>query len=479
MHFALKYLIFAHPYRNETNQTENGIERMQSQFSLVGRNIHFTIFQLSIPGMISSVLQTLYQLIDAYWVGKLGAEALAAIGGSAFILWAVLSLAALSVNGIMTLVSQNIGGGRPERGRFAAGQGMLINTASAVLIALIIYISQDGWYHIMGFSPEVSVHARGYMNMILAGLIFSFWFLGLEGIFRGLGDTRTPMYIMAMALTINAVLDPVFIFGWFGMPAMGVAGAGLATVIAHTFAAVFAALLLFRKDYVPTVRNNKAFKADLSIIIRILHIGSPIAFGGFFFSIIYVFLTNIIAQFGTEAIAAVGVCHRVEGIAWFACVGYSIAASTLVGQYVGARMLPEAKKATWWVSLYGVVTLFMVSVVFYFWPEMLMKVFTSNEAVQKIGVEYLRIIAIFEIFLALEIIMEGAFSGAGYTLPVMLATVIITAARIPVAWLLAINMNMGTKGIWIAIALTTFLKGVINSILFASGLWKRKVTEII
>lgn len=446
-----------------------------ASFSLVNKNLHKTIFSLSIPGMVSSVLQTLYQLVDAYWVGQLGAEALAALGGTAFILWAIYSLSALSVNGISALVAQSIGAENPQAGRSAAGQGMMVNTTSALLIAVLVYASQQQLFTIMGFNSQVSFFAGRYLNITLSGLIFSFWFVGLEAVFRGLGDTRTPMAILAIALTVNAVLDPVFIFGWFGLPAMHIGGAALATISAQLLASLLAVVFLRKKEFIPTILKNRKWKFNVRLQRRILAIGSPIALGGFFFSLIYVVLTNIISRFGTEAIAAIGVCHRIEGIAWFACVGFSVAASTLVGQYVGANQIKQASRSARWVALYGVFTLLLVSIVFYFFPEWLMRIFTSNERVQKFGIEYLQIIAIFEIFLALEVIMEGAFSGAGYTLPVMLVTVPVTAVRVPLAWYLAIFLNAGTRGIWWAIALTTFLKGAINSLMFAAGLWKKRI----
>ncbi len=448
----------------------------ENNYSLVNKSLHKTIFKLSLPGMVSSVLQTLFQLVDAYWVGKLGAEALAAIGGCAFVIWAVYSLTALSVNGITTLVAQNIGSGKKDEAKFSAGQGMLVNTVSGLILAVTVYFLQDDIYKIMGFTPVVFEQARNYMTIILFGLVFSFWFAGLEGIFRGIGDTKTPMIVLAVALTLNAILDPVFIFGWLGFPAMGVGGAALATVITIIFAVVLLAGFLRKEEIIPTIKHSGKIYINSAIIQRILRIGSPIAAGGFFFSLIYVLLTNIISEFGTEAIAAVGVCHRIEGIAYFACVGFSVAASTLVGQNVGAKRYKQAEKATWWVNAYGVIIMFIISIIFYFFPEWLMRIFTTDSIVQEIGVQYLKIIAVFEIFLAFEVIMEGAFSGAGYTLPVMLVTVPITFARIPAAWYLAIYLDMGVTGIWWAIASTTFLKGLLNTILFALGLWKRKLS---
>ena len=445
---------------------------------IIQQNIHRSIISLSLPGMASSVLQTFYQLIDAFWIGKIGSPALAAIGGLSFILWAVLSLSALSSSGITTLVAQNIGASQTQRARYAAGQGMLLNTLTAILLAALVFFFQQDLYRVMGFSQIVTAYATDYMNVILLALPFAFAFIGLEAVFRGIGDTTRPMIILALAMLLNALLDPVFILGWFGFPALGIKGAALATVLAQILAVLLSLFFLKKKNFIPAVALFEKFKIDLAIIKRILSIGAPIALGGFSFSLIYVFLTNIISRFGTGAIAAIGVCHRIEGIAWFACVGYSAAAVTMVGQFVGAQKLNLAKRAAWWVNAYGVFTLLLVSLLFYFYPLQLMRIFTTDVQVIQIGAEYLKIIALFEIFLALEVIMEGVFSGLGYTLPVMLISIPVTALRVPLAWYLALVLNWGTDGIWWAIGATTFLKGLLISLLYASGFWEKKLTDI-
>lgn len=449
-----------------------------SDFLIINKNLHRTIFELSIPGMISSILHTFFQLIDAFWVGKLGAEALAAISGCSFVLWAVFALAALSSTGIATLVAQNIGAERPDDARFVAGQGMIISTISSILFTIIVFVTQDFFYDLMGLDAAVTANAREYMSIVIIALVFSFWFTGLDAVFRALGDAKTPMKILAIALTLNAILDPFLIFGWLGLPAMGIGGAALATAITEVFAAALCVYYLKRKKFIPTLIHSQKIKIDWGIIRHILGIGAPMAFGGFFFSIIYVLLTSIIARFGTEAVAAIGICHRIEGIAWFVCMGYYVAASTLVGQNIGARRIKEAGRAASWVNLYGAATLLLVSLLYFSTAGILVSIFTSDAQVQKIAIEYLRIIAIFETFLALEVIMEGVFSGAGYTLPVMLVTVPITALRIPLAWYLALTLSWGVSGVWWAIAITTFVKGALNSGLFALGLWKKKIQPL-
>ena len=450
----------------------------RTNYSLVHKNLHRSILNLSLPGMISSVMQTLYQLIDAFWVGKLGASALAAIGGTSFILWSVFSLTALSSNGITTLVAQNISAGKETKARYGAFQGVLLSTLSALLLAVIVYVSQPFLYRMMGFDPQVTVLAHAYMEVFLGGLIFAFLFTAFEAVFRGIGDTRSPMFILGIALVLNAGLDPVFIFGWYGFPALGVAGAAWASILAQAVAVLLLGLWLRKKHFLPKRLPSGRLLPDFPLIKRILSIGAPIAAGGFFFSLIYMGLTGIIARFGTDAIAAIGVCHRIEGIAWFACVGFSAAAATLVGQFIGAGRIRKAEQAGGLVNGYGGLTLLFISLIYYFYPQELMAVFTTDSAVQTIGREYLRTIALFEIFLAFEVIVEGAFSGAGYTLPVMLVTIPITALRIPLAWFLAIHLHMGIGGVWWAIASTTLVKGSLNLLLFYKGVWKRKLERL-
>ena len=445
---------------------------------LLDRNIHRTILALSLPGMASSVLQTFYQLIDAFWIGRLGSEALAALGGLSFVLWAVMALAALSSIGITTLVSQNIGARQPDEVRFSAAQGMLLNSLTAVIFAGIVFVFQHDLYEIMGFEPAVADYASQYMNIVVFSLPFVYGFIGLEAVFRGIGDTTRPMIVLAAALALNSILDPLLIMGYYGFPEMSIKGAALATAVSQALAVVLCLVFLKRKQFIPKISLQGRINIDFQIIRRILSIGSPIALGGFSFCIIYVFLTNIISRFGTEAIAAIGVCHRIEGVAWFACVGYSAAAAAMVGQAAGSRDLNFAKKAAWLVNAYGAGTLFFVSVIFYLFPEPLVELFTSDPAVIKLGSQYLRIIALFEVFLALEVIMEGVFSGLGYTIPVVMISVPVTAMRIPAAWYLAVKLNMGTDGIWWAIAGTTFFKGLLMTMLFASGFWKNKLTAL-
>ena len=211
-----------------------------------------------------------------------------------------------------------------------------------------------------------------------------------------------------------------------------------------------------------------------NVIRRLTKIGAPIAFSGVMFSASYMILTGIITRFGSPALAALGLGHRIEGLSYFTAVGFSVAASTLVGQNIGAGKLRRAETAAWLVALYVVIYLGVVSLVYYFFARNIIGFFIDDPAVIVEGTRYLKIIAVLEIFLGLEIVFEGAFSGAGNSLPPMMISVPLTWARIPLALLLAETLVMGSNGVWWAISVTTGLKGMLLAFWWSRGRWKNR-----
>jgi putative MATE family efflux protein len=439
-----------------------------------GQNIHRCIFKLALPAMASYSMRTLYQLIDAYWIGMLGSEALAALSGASFIIWSLYALSAIATTGTTTFVAQATGAKQPFEARFSAAHGFFILFFISLCVMITGVSIEKKLFLLMGLNPVVSVHASAYLRPILYGIFFSSSLSLIEGIFHGLGDTRTPMILLSLSLILNIVLDPLFIFGVGNFHGSGISGAAWATVLAQLSASVIGIILLIKRNFVPTFFYNRRIGISFKRLGAIVQIGAPVAFGGFSFSIIYVFLARIISLFGTSAVAAIGICHRIEGVAYFACMGFSVAATTLVGQNIGARHVDRAEKAAWLVNLYTALLLAFMSVIYYFSSHLLMSFFSNDPEVIRAGSLYLQIIALFEVFLGFEIIMGASFSGAGDTLPPLFVTFPLTMLRIPLAWYLSVELAMGVKGIWWAISGTTFLKGTIVSILFLMGKWKRK-----
>ncbi|MBN2000180.1 MATE family efflux transporter [candidate division KSB1 bacterium] len=431
------------------------------------------ILKLAGPAMTSMLFIMVFNLVDIWWVGKLGSTALAGVSGASFILWTLQAAATCVGTGVNALVARHVGAKHPAKASDVVGQGLLVALFLSLVLTISGFLTQKTLFIKMGLTGDVLGSALDYMTVIIAGLSVIFTFFALDAAFRGAGDTKTPLKLISVALTFNMLLDPVLIFGWGPFPAMGTAGAALATVIAHGVMVIWAALLLAKRQV--GIRLNPGIKRIVQpdVCGEIVRIGSPIALSGIMFSISYMVLTRVISRFGPAALAALGVGHRIEGIPYFTALGFSVAAATLVGQNLGAQKPKRAEKATWLAVLYASVIIFSFSVVCYIFAGTVVRFFTADTQVVSEGIGYLRIIAIFEIFLAFEVVLEGAFGGAGHSLPPMTVSIPITWARIPLALLLITHFAMGTAGIWLAIATTTGLKGLVLAFWFNRGTWKK------
>ncbi|MDZ7725163.1 MAG: MATE family efflux transporter [candidate division KSB1 bacterium] len=432
------------------------------------------IFKISGPAIGSMLIIMVFNLIDIWWVSKLGAEALAGISAASFILWALQALATLAGTGINSLVARYIGSGRRSHASTCIGQGLLLTVLLSVVLTLLGLIFQKSIFTKMGLEGMIFQHAIDYQSIILYGLFAIFTAFAVDSAFRGTGDTHTPLKVIAAGLTLNMILDPLLIFGYGPFPELQAGGAALATVIAHLLIAVILIFLLPRRSLHIAIHWKRHSLVHFPMLKRIIHIGSPIAFNGVMFCLSYMILTTIITDYGYNSLAALGLGHRIEGISYNMSVGFSFAAATLVGQYLGARRPRTAEKAAWLCVLYISIILAILSIVFYFFGSSLIRLFISDPAVIAEGADYLKIIAIFEIFLGFEIVLEGAFGGAGNSLPPMMIAAPLTWLRIPLALFLAGTLGWGSTGIWWAISLTTGLKGIILGFWFKRGRWMKQ-----
>ncbi|MFC1853961.1 MATE family efflux transporter [candidate division CSSED10-310 bacterium] len=441
---------------------------------IVTGDIRNQVFRLAWPTMLAMVLETLFSLIDAFWVGKLGADALAAVSGSSFILWTVFSVCQVSAVGLTALVARHIGADNRNLAIEASVQGIILSILMGLVVGLMGLFAMPGLFKLMALSTNVNSLATQYLRIYLGGIFIAFVYIALESIFRASGDTRTPMMILAGALVFNAILDPILIFGYLGLPALGVRGAAWATLIAYFTATLTISILLIKRNLLPRIRSKHWLTIKGHIIWTIIKIGSPVAISGVSFSFVYILLTRVITHFGTAPLAALGMGHRLESIAYLASVGFSIAASTLVGQNLGAQQYDRAARAAWVSTFYASITMGIFSLFVTLFAPQIISLFIKDQEVILIGSQYLFIIACCEVFLAFEIVLEGSFSGAGDTMPPMLVSIPLTVLRLPAAYFLAITMNGGILAIWWVISISTLLKGIVMAIWFHRGAWKRK-----
>ncbi|MFN8577497.1 MAG: MATE family efflux transporter [Candidatus Sericytochromatia bacterium] len=318
-------------------------------------------------------------------------------------------------------------------------------------------------FFLMGLQPDVIDNAICFILPIFVGLpIFTSTTIS-SAIFRGIGDTKTPLKILSTSLILNAILAPLFIFGIF-FPQMGISGGALATILCQTFAALVSIYLLKKRKIV----NNSRF-LDFNSFKEIFKIGSPIAVNGVIFCVVYLFLSRVIAPFGTSAIAALGIGHRIESISYCISLGFSIAATTLVGQNIGAKNNKRAIDIVWKTLLYLGSIIALISIMVLLFKEQIAMLFSSEPDVIKNAVLYLIAIGTTEVFLGFEVVMEGVFSGLGNTLPPTIIGLPINILRVPIAYYS--SKYFGIAGIWWTIGLTTVLKGLILV------LWFKKLSK--
>ncbi len=449
-------------------------DQKQDRLDLTSGNITGNIFRLAWPAVTSMFLETFFSIANAFWVGKLGAVSLAAVISSVFVIWIIYSLASIISVGVVALISRSIGAKDPEQAGYISSQAFQFAIISASLLTLTGIILTPQFFNLMGTEKEVSLIGTKYLRIIFLGAPFFFLIDTLSGVFRASGDTKTPLRVALIAVGLNIILDPVLIFGLGPFPELGATGAAIATVTSQ-----FLGVLLFKrhidKGKLPFKLDiMKRVKIDFKTVLRIIKIGLPTSIAGIVFSLVYLFLNKITAHFGTEAVAALGIGNRSESLSYLTCFGFSMAAATLVGQNLGAKKPDRAEKSAWRTVLIVVFITGFISLMFFSFPQYISAFFISDEKVTRIAVKYLQILGLSQIFMAIEIVLEGAFSGAGNTLPPMIVSVPGSILRIPLAYLLAIKLNLGVSGVWWAITLTSMVKGIVLAFWFKLGKWKSR-----
>lgn len=321
-------------------------------------------------------------------------------------------------------------------------------------------------FRAMGTSPDVTALGMRYLGTYFAGVPLHFGFFVVDATFRASGNSRTPFLLLATSVAATLVLDPVLIMGLAGAPALGIAGAAVATLATRGIVFALGLYLLRRQRMISFGRPR------LATMRAIARVGLPTAATGVIFSLIYVAVARIATPFGTPALAALGIGHRVESWLYMVGVGVASAVAAIVGQSLGARDPARAARAGWlsvgYVSALGAVVC-LAQLVF---AEQMAGIFTTDPLVVQEGARYLRIAAWSQLFITAEIVLEGALGGAGATFPPMITSTAISVLRIPLAMLSV--AQWGTSGLWWTISLTAVGRAVAMMGLWRAGGWQRR-----
>jgi len=436
--------------------------------ALVSEPLARTIRRVAIPAVIANLLMTMFHTVDTFWIGRyLGADALAAATSSVFWIWLVISIGEMVSIGVDAIAARRHGERRPREAARTVGEGIVFGVALGGLIAALTPVLLPTLFALMNTSDTVTAIGSQYLGVYLLGMPLIFGFFAVDAAFRASGDTRTPLYILTLTTVLGLLLDPVLILGFGGIAPMGVTGAALATLVPRALGCIVGVLVLRARGLVQFAMPRR------HVITSIARIGAPAAATGVAFSAIYVLLTRTTTRFGTPALAALGLGFRVEGIVYVVAVGFGAAVAAIVGQSLGAGDVERARKAGWSAAAIVSVLGAVMAVITSLFPESLAGIFSTDAAVVREAAHYLRIAAFSQLFLGAEVVLESAMGGAGWTLPPMLSSTAITVLRVPIgAWAAS---QYGTTGLWWTLALTAAARGVVMSLLWGSGRWRRAV----
>lgn len=428
------------------------------------------LLRLALPVLASQLLRLAYMWVDALWVGRLGVDATAAVTTSAFVMWTAYSLHDIFGIGVAAYVSQLLGAGERGRAGLAAFKGLRATATLGLAGTLAGLFAARQVYGLMGAEPGVLEQGGRYLSVVLGASPVVMMALTCETIMRSSGDTRTPLMIDFAAVGLNALLDPLLIYGIGPFPALGVAGAAWATVIAQT--------VMLGSYLTLAARGHEALPLATSApgrpvrIIGMARVGLPAALIGMSFSIVYMAFARSAAQSGAAALAVVGIANRVEALQFVNSAAIGIAGSTLVGQNLGARRPDRAVAVIrtglgWAVGISALLTVAYLAL-----PEVFLRMFTTDSEALRLGVPYLRVLALCIVFNAAEIVVAENIMGSGHTKQISWIFGTFSALRVPLAFLVPAWTGSGVLGIAWVITGTTIVRAFVILAWAARGTWK-------
>jgi putative MATE family efflux protein len=430
------------------------------------------ILLLSVPMILEMALESIFAVVDVFWVSSLGPSAIATVGLTESVLTLVYAVAIGLSMGTTALVARRIGEKDRRAAADAAMQAIFVGVAAAVPFSIAgLFFARD-ILGLMGADAWSIEHGSGYTTVALGSNVVVMLIWIINAIFRGAGDAAIAMRVLWLANAINLVLDPLFIFGWGPVPAFGVQGAAIATSIGRGVGVAVQLVVLFRG-----ARHIRITRSQVRLHAEVMGRLVRTSLGGIGQFIIatssWIGLVRIASVFGSEVVAGYTIAVRIFILTLLPAWGLSNAAATLVGQNLGAKQPERAERSVWLTGWCAMTFLGFVSIVYVFLNEALMRLFTDDPAVVAAGAECLRIVAYGYLIYAWGQVMPQAFNGAGDTwTPTKINFFCFWLLEIPLAWILALKLGLGQKGVWWSIVVAETAMGVSAILLFRRGRWK-------
>lgn len=429
------------------------------------------IFLLAVPMVLETVMESVFAVVDVFFVSRLGADAVATVGLTESMMVLVYSLAMGLGIGATATVARRIGERDAEGAAHAAAQAILLGLSISVVLGTIGVILAPTLLRIMGGSDAVIANAS-FMQVMLGGNATVLLLFLINAIFRGAGDAAIAMRVLWLANWINIALDPLLIFGVGPFPELGVTGAAIATNIGRGTGALYALSRLVRSGARVHV-ERRHFRFDPTLMWQMIRLSGAGMFQILIGSASWIGLVRVISSFGSAALAGYTIGIRVIIFALLPSWGLSNAAATMVGQALGAQKPDRAERAVWMAARYNLVFLGIVGVLFVLFARGIVSFFSADPVVAGYAADCLRIVALGFVFYAYGMVITSSFNGAGDTwTPTWLNLIVFWLWEIPLAYALAVAMDLGPRGVFVSITVAFSTLAVLSAWLFKKGKWK-------
>lgn len=427
------------------------------------------IIRFSIPIILGNLFMQLYQLIDSAIVGQfIGKEALAAVGASMPVIFAIISLVIGIGSGASVVISQYFGANDRDKVRITSDTLHIFLLITGFAIAIIGLIASDTIFRLISLPEEIIPMASSYLKVYLGGIFLLFGFNTISSILRGIGDSKTPLYFLIISAVLNVILDLLFIvvFKW------GVASAAWATVISQGVAYILAIAYINKHNPIFDI-NLLKLKYDHQIFLQCVKYGLPTGIQQAFVALGAVALSKMINEFGVDVVAGYSAGMRIDALAVVPAMNFSMALTSFVGQNVGAGRYDRVQKGLNKTLLYSSITCIAITLIIVFLGKPIISIFTNVPEVIDIGHQYLVIVSSFYIIFSNMFILNGMMRGAGAVMFPMVSTILsLWVVRVPMAWIL--SRGMGEVGIWLSIPAGWIIGLAMVYVYYKSGKWRNK-----
>ncbi len=437
-------------------------------------SLNRAILLLAVPMVLEMVLESLFAVVDVFWVGRLGANAVATVGLTESMLSLVFAVGMGLSLSTTAMVARRIGEKDPEGAAVAAVQAISLGLIASLAIGIPCFVFAPNLLRLMGASPEIVAVGSGYTRICLGGSCAVLLLFLNNAIFRGAGDAAIAMRLLWVSNIMNLILDPCLIFGWGPFPRLGVTGAALATFSGRSIGVLYQFYRLGRGTERIRILKQQ-IRVNFTVLLRLLRVSLT---GILQFAIAHtswIGLVRIVSFFGAAALAGYTIGIRVVIFVILPSWGLSNAAATLVGQNLGAGHPERAEKAVWRTGIYNMLFLGLVGIFFIFFAEPVVRLFTQDPAVVPLGAACLRIVSYGNLGYAYFMVMMQAFNGVGDTItPTVVNFFGFWLFEIPLAYWLSIPAHMHSNGVFFSIAIAESSMAIASAILFKRGKWKKQ-----